>query len=310
MTSSALDRIGASQADPANTSQATQVEQSRAIAEVQAAVTVAQRMPRSVERAVQEMRDVTDRLALANRAFYRVPNRGEGPSVHLARELVRIWGNADYGVKELRRDDAAGESEVLAFAWDMQTNTRSTRTFIVPHARMAGGSRRPLTDLNDVYLNNQNTGARAVRECVFTILPTWFTDEAVDRCRATLARGDGEPVADRIEKAVAWFAGKGIKVDQVEARLAKPRARWDEQDVATLLVITQSVIRGEVTLDEEFPPARVTAAEIAGQTTDPPVAEVRDAMRDSTRHAFEYDPAADDGTCTCGAFEDDPRHLS
>jgi hypothetical protein len=65
-------------------------------------------------------------MALANRAFYSVPNRGNGPSVHLARELARIWGNLDYGVKELRRDDAAGESEVLAFAWDQQTNVRSS----------------------------------------------------------------------------------------------------------------------------------------------------------------------------------------
>lgn len=264
MTTTALDRVGRN--EPAAVSQATAIEQSRAIAEVQAAVTVAQRMPRDLDRAEAEMRDVCNRLGLANRAFYRVPNRGNGPSVHLARELVRIWGNVQYGVHELRRDDAAGESEVQAFAWDLQTNTRSTRTFIVPHARMAGGQRKPLVDLNDVYLNNQNTGARAVRECIFTVIPTWFTDEAEALCKATLERGDGEPLAARIGKAVAWFAEKkGVKADQLEARLEKPQARWDEQDVATLQVIMQSLHRGEMTVDEEFPPARVTAAEITGQ---------------------------------------------
>ena len=49
------------------------------------------------------------RMALAQRAFYRVTNRGEGPSVHLARELARIYGNVQFGVHELRRDDEAGE---------------------------------------------------------------------------------------------------------------------------------------------------------------------------------------------------------
>ena len=62
-----------------------------------------------------------------------------GPSVHLARELARIWGNMDYGVHELSRDDARGMSEIRAYAWDQQTNMRSSRTFQVPHARMAKG---------------------------------------------------------------------------------------------------------------------------------------------------------------------------
>ena len=152
-------------------SQVTAVEQSRAVAEVQAAVLVAQQFPRDMNRAWAEMRDACSRLALAQRAFYAVPNRGTGPSVHLARELARIWGNLDYGVRELRRDDDAAESEMQAFAWDQQTNVRSTRSLIVPHARMKGGKRQTLDDLGDIYLNNQNIGARAVRECMFTVLP-------------------------------------------------------------------------------------------------------------------------------------------
>lgn len=311
MTTNALERIGKAQpaATAQNISQATAIEQSRAIAEVQAAVTVAQRMPRDMDRATREMRDVCNRLGLANRAFYRVPNRGNGPSVHLARELVRIWGNVDYGVRELRRDDAAGESEVQAFAWDLETNTRSTRTFIVPHARMRSGTRQPLTDLNDVYLNNQNTGARAVRECIFTVIPTWFTDEAESLCQATLARGDGEPLADRVEKALGWFAGKGVKADQLEARLGKKLTRWDEQDVATLLVISQSIGRGEMTVEEEFPPGRVTAEEITGNGKAPAPDPSTGLVLDGSAHPFVWDDAADDGTCaSCGGPADADAH--
>lgn len=244
--------------------QATAVEQARAVAEVQAAVVVAQNCPRDLVRARGEMHEACSRMALAQRAFYRVPNRGEGPSVHLARELARIFGNIQYGVHELRRDDAAGESEVQAFAWDVQTNTRSTRTFVVPHARMKGGKRQPLVDLGDIYLSNQNVGARAVRECIFTVLPTDFTEDAQAACRGTLEHGEGEPLPDRVAKMVKAFDGIGVKVPQLETKLDRKRGQWTAGDVASMLIAYKSIQAGDSDKDDEFPPVRVTAGEITG----------------------------------------------
>ncbi len=234
-------------------SQTTAVEQSRAVAEVQAAVTVALQFPRDMQRAYAEMRAACGRLALAERAFYSVPKRGNGPSVHLARELARIWGNVDYGVRELSRDDEAGMSEIQAYAWDQQTNVRSSRTFQVPHQRMAGGKRQPLTDLGDVYLNNQNIGARAVREAIFTVLPNEFVELAQDICHATLKNGDGVPVADRIDKAVKAFAGLGISLDRLEAKIGKKRGQWDAQQVADLGIWHQSITRDGVDAESLLP---------------------------------------------------------
>jgi len=242
--------------------QTTAVEQSRAVAEVQAAVVVAQQCPRDLARAEAEMVASCARLALAERAIYRVTNRGEGPSVHLARELARIWGNVTYGVHELRRDDAAGVSEIQAFAWDVQANVRSTRTFQVPHQRMAGGKRKALVDLTDVYLNNQNIGSRAVRECIFTVLPTWFVEAAETRCRQTLRDGDGKPLAQRIAEAVDAFANGGVSQARLEDKLGRKREQWDAGNVASLVVLFQSLQRGEVTVEEEFPQVRLTAADM------------------------------------------------
>ncbi len=245
--------------------QTTAVEQARAVAEVQAAVVVAQQCPRDVDRAEGEMVSACGRTALAKRAFYRVPNRGSGPSVHLARELARIWGNFQYGVVELRRDDAAGMSEIQAFAWDVQTNVRSVRTFQVPHQRMREGKRVALVDLGDVYLNNQNIGARAVRECIFTALPTWFVEAAEARCREALEHGDGKPIKQRIEDAVALFVNTyGVKQAQLEDKLGRKRGQWDAGDVASLVVLYQSLQRGEVGVEEEFPQTRLTAADLTG----------------------------------------------
>lgn len=254
--------------------QATAVEQARAVAEVQAAVVVAQNVPRDMDRALGDMRDSCGRLPLANRAFYSVPNRGNGPSVHLARELARIWGNLQYGVHELRRDDAAGISEVQAFAWDVQTNTRSVRTFIAPHARMKGGKRQALTDLGDIYLSNQNVGARAVRECIFTVLPTWLTEEAQDLCRRTLEHGEGKPLPQRITEMVAAFKGIGITVERMEAKLGRKRGAWTAADVAQMAIAYTSVTRDGLDKDTEFPSRPVTADEVLRKPPAEPVDDV------------------------------------
>ncbi|MEH3135911.1 MAG: hypothetical protein PGN30_13035 [Mycolicibacterium neoaurum] len=194
---------------------------------------------------------------MAEQAFYQVDNRGTGPSVHLMRELARIWGNLDYGVKELHRDDESGNSEVQAFAWDVQRNTRSSRTFINPHARMKGrGAARErvqLVDLTDIYLSNQNVGARAVRECISTILPRWFTEKAQEICRRTLEHGEGEPLQDRIERLVVWFGQMSVSVAQLEARAGKARGAWDAQDVAQFKIAGKSIMAGEARVEDLFP---------------------------------------------------------
>lgn len=257
-----LDQIARPAAPLPAVTQTTAIEQARAVAEVQAAVVVAQNCPRDRSRAEAEMAETCGRKTLAERAFYSVPNRGRGPSVHLARELARIWGNVQYGVRELSRDDEAGESEVLAYAWDVQTNTRSERSFIAPHARMKQGRREKLTDLGDIYLSNQNVGARAVRECIFSVLPPWFTEAAQDACRATLDKGEGVPLKDRVASMMAAFDKLGITVTQLEQRTGKKRGQWDAGDVAGLGIDYTSITRDGVDADSLFPTAKVTAAEL------------------------------------------------
>jgi hypothetical protein len=286
-------------------SQSTAIEQARAVAEVQAAVTVAQRFPRDMGRANAEMRDACGRMALAERAFYTVPNRGNGPTVHLARELARIWGNVDFGMRELRRDDAAGESEIQAFSWDQQTNVRSTRTFIVPHARMKAGKRERLTDLGDIYLSNQNVAARAVRECIFTVLPMSFTEEAQSLCRHTLEHGEGKPLEQRVDEMVAGFAALGVKVDQIEQKLGRKRGSWTATDVAQMRISYTTITRDGLDKDEEFPPQRVTVDEIAAPMPAKPAvkATARKAPDSSADGALE--PTQDDIDAMREGIDDD-----
>lgn len=235
------------------TSQATAIEQASRVAEVQARVTVAQACPRSMVRAQHLMREVCATPALAKRAFFSFPKGGEtveGPSIKLAEELARVFGNIDYGLAELRRDDEAGESEMMAFAWDIEANTRTTRTFIVKHAIDTRKGRKQITELRDITANNNNFGGRAVRECIYKVLPSWFREEAESLCRETLA-SDATP--ENITAMISAYGKASVTLEDLEAKVGRTRAKWTPQDYAQLTTLYQSLVNREITRGEAFP---------------------------------------------------------
>lgn len=248
--------------------QGTAVEQSRAEAEVKAAVIVAQECPRSTSAAIAAMTDSCGHMALAEKAFFRYSRGGSqvtGPTIHLAKELARVWGNVQYGISELRRDDEYGQSEMQAWAWDLQTNARNSNTFIVQHLRDTRNGSKKLTDQRDIYENNANNGARRLREAIFTVLPLWFVESAKELCIKTLEDGGGKPLATRIADALRMFGDMGITAPQLKEKVGRSSDDWTAHDVAQLAVIFKSIRAGETTAEDEFPPERVTAAELTGQ---------------------------------------------
>lgn len=249
--------LAAAAAAPDRLGQATAVEQSRAIAEVQGAIVVAQQCPRDVQGAIASMRDSCKQSGLADRAFFKFPRGGtsvQGATVYLARELARCWGNIQYGVSELRRDDVHGQSEMQAYAWDVQTNSRVVTTFVVPHMRDKKDGPERLIDMRDIYENNANAGARRVRECIFSILPPWFVEEAKANCMSTLRNGGGVPLPQRIANITAHFAQDGVTVDQLEKKIGRPTGKWTDVDYAQLTITLTSLRNGETTRELEFPP--------------------------------------------------------
>ncbi|MDI6024495.1 hypothetical protein QBL02_13185 [Leucobacter sp. UT-8R-CII-1-4] len=236
----------------AASSQATLIEQSRSVAEVAAAIQVALQFPRDLEGIKAEVRELCGSLAVAEQAFYEVPNRGGGVSIHLARELARVWGNTDYGVRELSRE--SGKSEMQAWCWDQQKNTRNTRSFIQPHKKsVRGGGWADTEDLGDIYLSNQNTGSRALRECILATLPGWLKSEAVAMCRQTLRHGEGEPLDQRIENALSRFSEMNVTEKQLEQRLEKPRSKWEATDVGRMSRIWATITQDGIPATEFFP---------------------------------------------------------
>lgn len=267
----------------------TQIEVARAAAEVAAAVQVAQMCPRDRAKALRLLLEECEQTTLAERAFFRFP-RGKsivtGPSIHFARTAARCWGNMQHSVVELSRDKTKKESVMIAWAWDVETNTRASIGFVQEWKRDAemGREATELTQLRDVYENNANMGARRLRETILAVIPVYVRQEALDRCRQTIERGGGVALPHRINMIVEAFGGMGITVPQLEEKLGRKAADWSAPDVAQLTVIGKSLRDGETTKEDEFPQQRVTPEEITRQRgrRKPPPTEGEQTDADAT----------------------------
>lgn len=204
---------------PTNT---TQVEISRAVQEVQAAVLVAQKMPRDEIRARKRILDAAKRQTLAENASYCYPRGGQtvtGPSIRAAETLAKYWGNISYGTKELNQDLANHTSEMLAYAWDLETNTRVEKVFQVQHKRDKRSGSVMLSDSRDIYELTANQGARRVRACILGVLPSDIVEDFIKECDKTLEGSNDVPLKDRVRAMIESFEKLGVTQDMIEQRL-------------------------------------------------------------------------------------------
>lgn len=264
-------------------SQGTVIEGNRVAAEVYAAILVAQQVPRDLEAVQAEMEQLCRMPSMARKAMYKFPKGGKtvtGPTIQLMKELVRIWRNTQWGMVELSRTE--GKSELLAYAWDAQTNSRSSRIVIVEHKRdKSGENPEDLIDMREIMTNNTNIASRHLRETIATILPLWFVDKAVELCLATMTGGGSVPIPQKIRNCVVRFEELGIRKDRLVARLGgRPTNEWDALDLADLLAAYSRVQSGEVTADDEFPPP-VIAVQVA-ELTAPAVTSDDDTTGDAS----------------------------
>lgn len=197
------------------------VEQSRAIQEVQAAVIMAKKFPRNETQSYNRIIEACKRVGLAQKANYSYPRGNEtvsGPSIRLAETLAKYWGNLQFGIVEV--SNQGGVSEVQAYAWDLETNTRQVKQFSVKHVRYskAGGIVK-LTDPRDIYEVAANQGARRLRTCILGVLPHDVIDAAVKECRKTLAGDNKEPIGDKIRRCVSQFSEFSISQEMLENKL-------------------------------------------------------------------------------------------
>jgi len=226
------------------------VEQARAIAEVQAAMYIAKNNPRDVLMAWQKIIKACKRPALAESASYyykRGSTAVTGVSIRLAEVLAQNWGNMTYGFRELSRDNTS--SEVEAFAWDLETNTKAVRQFQIKHWRDTNQGGYQLREERDKYELIANQAQRRVRACILEIIPGDIIDSAELECKRTVEEaGDFD---ERKAKLIKALAALNITVEMIEARLEHSIAAMIPQELVGLNQIGRS-ITDKVAQVEEF----------------------------------------------------------
>lgn len=232
---------------------AVTIESSRAIAEAQGKLIIAKNFPRNEYEAYAKAIEACKRKSLAEKAIYSYPRGKEtitGPSIRLAEELARCWGNIDFGIKELSQKE--GESEMQAYCWDMETNTMSSQTFVVAHVRDTKYGAKKLTEQRDIYENNANMAGRRLRARILAVLPPDLVDKAVLECRKTLSGNNDTPISDRIKGMVIAFEKFGIKVDTIEKRLGRKIDSMTNEDITEYVGIYNSLKDGNTSVSEWF----------------------------------------------------------
>lgn len=217
---------------------------SREIASIQGAIFMARQFPRDEEMAKKKILAACERPGLAFSAVYKYARGGttiEGPSIRLAEQLAQSWGNIDYGIREL--EQANGESVVEAYAWDMETNTRQVKRFVVPHERYTRKGTFALNDPRDIYEAVANNGARRLRACILGVIPGDISEMAVEACKRTQV-GAVKIDKDSVDKLLKAFDEYKVGQASIEARIQRNISAIDAYQMNELRNIYMSIRDG------------------------------------------------------------------
>lgn len=219
---------------------------SRQTQEVQAAMVIAKRFPRDQIAAYNKVMQACQRPSLAEKAMYEYPRGNEkvtGPSIRLAEAIAQNWGNIDFGIMELEQKN--GESQVMAYAWDLETNTRQTKVFAVPHVRNTKKGSYALKDSRDIYELVANQGARRMRACILGVIPGDVVEDAVRQCNKTLEGSNDKPIVDLVRDMAGYFQKEfGVTIEQIEKYIGWKSTSFTMKDIVKLKRVYNSLRDG------------------------------------------------------------------
>lgn len=191
------------------------------ITELQSMVISAKRFPRDPIKSMQRILQSCMRPGLAEDATYAYSRGGSdvtGPSIRLAEELARSWGNIASGVREISRHN--GYSEYVAYALDLETNYRDEKYFQVRHWRDTKKGGYQLTDERDIYELGANLAARRKRACILAIMPSDVVETALQQCDVTL-KAKVTITPELLQKIVAQFETFRVTKAMIEKRIQR-----------------------------------------------------------------------------------------
>ena len=213
--------------------------------EIQSAIVSARKFPRNEDLCFQKLMKACSRPSFAEDARYSFPRAGTevtGPSVNLAREAARIWGNIRFGLYIVREDHET--LLIRGWAWDVETNTKVEHddNFKKLIYRKQGGWLTP--DERDLRELVNRRGAILVRNSLLQVMPKDLIEDALFACRQALQQSAKENPDAARKKLLVDFNSINITVEHLEKRLGHPYAQSTPDELSELRGIYKSIADG------------------------------------------------------------------
>lgn len=240
-----------------------------AIEKIRAALVIARQFPRDEIRAWSRLERSCQRLRFAESATYTYQRGGQpvtGASIRMAEAAARALGNIHYGWDVL--DTGHDWTSVEAWAHDLESNSRASRTFRVRHYRDTRSGPKLLTAERDIYEMIASYAQRRVRACILQVVPRDFVEDALDACSAAIQRGDDTPIEVRVRRMVSRFGALSISPEMLATRQGRPVAQFAASDLSDLLGVYNAIKNGEGAIDDYFAAAQGEPSEAAKKLTE------------------------------------------
>lgn len=157
----------------------------------------------------------------------------------------------------------------MAYCWDLETNTRQTKIFTVPHIRYTKKGSVALTDPRDIYEMVANQGARRMRACILGIIPGDVVDAALAACTTTMMRKSDEPMIDRVRKMGRAFKDDfGVPMECLEKYIGCKAEAFTAQSIVRLRNVYTSLKEGRASREQYFDLPTVEVDETTGEVKD------------------------------------------
>lgn len=247
---------------PTTQIESTEVGAASAIAreqsETQAAIVVAKQFPRDEAAAYDKLLESCGRPSFADNARYTFPRGGtdiSGPSIQLAREAARCWGNIAYGLRVIAEDDET--IHIKGYAYDREHNNlvEMEDKFRKLIQRKQGNKTVWLEpDERDLRELMNRRGAICVRNAILQLIPPDVIDDAMRKVVSTIVDGaqGTKDHATAVRRMVVAFRELGVTAKMLQEHVGRGIDTITPQELANLRGAYQSIRDGNSEVEEHF----------------------------------------------------------
>lgn len=313
-----------------NNETAVSVMTTKARAEVESSLIMARKFPRNEDDIRTKVLKTCSIPSFAEKAKYKKPqgktkndktgqwdqNYVIGPSVRLAEELFRQWGNIICEDSILFEDSSRRIVGIRAM--DLQTLATRTAQFIVDKSierknafgreviseRLNTASERVflVVATEDEVLSKQNNiGSKYRRNLIIQLIPTYILQDSIETIDAVIKSGIKENPEKAKNNVMDNFARIGILPSEIEKYLGHPMAQILPDEIAELKDIFTAIIEKETTwaevIEERLKPEQQKSPEVAPAEMKAPEKEkTAEEIWDETPGGAKEFKAGDPGT--------------